>query len=57
MRDIGALVYIVDDDSFARNGLADLIRSAGMVAKTFASAEEFLAAPRERLGIKVAHCA
>jgi DNA-binding NtrC family response regulator len=41
-----ALVYVVDDDTSAREGVAALIRSAGLTAMTFASAEEFLAAPR-----------
>jgi DNA-binding NtrC family response regulator len=45
----GALVYVVDDDPFARDGVTDLLRSAGMTAKTFASAEEFLAAPRPKI--------
>ncbi|HXY49918.1 MAG TPA: sigma-54 dependent transcriptional regulator [Terriglobales bacterium] len=45
----GALVYVVDDDRSAREGVAGLIRSAGMMAKTFASGEEFLAAPRPKL--------
>jgi len=45
----GALVYVVDDDKSAREGVAGLIRSAGMMAKTFASGEEFLAAPRPKL--------
>ena len=49
MGDTGALVYVVDDDTSAREGVADLIRSAGLTAKTFASAEEFLAAPRPRI--------
>jgi DNA-binding NtrC family response regulator len=44
MVDTGALVYVVDDDPFARDGLADLIRSAGLTAQTFASGEEFLSA-------------
>ena len=48
MSDTGALVYVVDDDTSAREGVADLIRSAGLTAKTFASAEEFLAAPRPK---------
>src|SRR3974377_1371664 len=48
MSDTGALVYVVDDDTSAREGGADLIRSAGLTAKTFASAEEFLAAPRPK---------
>jgi len=48
MSDTGALVYVVDDDPSAREGVAALIRSAGLVAKTFASGEEFLAAPRPK---------
>jgi DNA-binding NtrC family response regulator len=46
MTETGALVYVVDDDPSAREGVAALLRSAGLVAKTFASAEEFLATPR-----------
>ena len=49
MSDKGALVYVVDDDASAREGVARLLRSAGMMAKTFASGEEFLAAPRPKL--------
>ncbi len=48
MSDTGALVYVVDDDVSAREGVARLIRSAGLTAKTFASGEEFLAAPRPK---------
>ena len=48
MSNTGPLVYVVDDDDFARQGVAGLIRSAGMTAKTFASGEEFLAAPRQK---------
>ena len=40
------MVYVVDDDPYARDGVADLLRSAGLMAQTFASGEEFLAAPR-----------
>ncbi len=43
------LVYVVDDDPSAREGVAGLIRSAGLMAKTFASGEEFLAAPRPKM--------
>jgi len=46
MGDTGALVYVVDDDPSAREGVASLIRSAGLKATTFASAQEFLANPR-----------
>ena len=45
MSDTGTLVYVVDDDASAREGVAGLLRSAGLTAKTFASGEEFLAAP------------
>lgn len=49
MSDTGALVYVVDDDPSAREGIASLIRSTGLIAKTFASAEEFLAATRPEI--------
>ncbi len=49
MSDPGALVYIVDDDVSAREGVARLVRSAGFIPRTFASAKEFLAAPRTRI--------
>jgi DNA-binding NtrC family response regulator len=39
------LVYVVDDDASAREGLAGLLRSAGLRTRTFASGEEFLSAP------------
>lgn len=35
-------VYIVDDDESVRSGFARLIRSAGLVAHPYASAETFL---------------
>jgi FixJ family two-component response regulator len=38
-----AIVAVVDDDPWARDGLERLIRSAGWRAVTFASAQEFLA--------------
>ncbi|MBV8842380.1 MAG: sigma-54-dependent Fis family transcriptional regulator [Bryobacterales bacterium] len=43
MNPTGALAYVVDDDVSAREGVARLIRSAGVMTKTFASGEEFLA--------------
>jgi DNA-binding NtrC family response regulator len=46
MSDTGALVYVVDDDPSAREGVAGLIRSAGLNTKTFASGQEFLDTPR-----------
>ena len=48
MRNTGDLVYVVDDDASAREGVARLIRSAGVMTRTFASGEEFLAAPRPK---------
>ena len=49
MTDTRALVYVVDDDQSAREGVASLIRSAGLTARTFTSAEEFLGAPRPKI--------
>lgn len=49
MNATGPLVYVVDDDPSAREGVASLIRSAGLMAKTFTSGEEFLAASRPRV--------
>jgi FixJ family two-component response regulator len=40
------LVFIVDDDSSVRKGLARLVRAAGFDVETFASAREFLTRPR-----------
>ena len=48
MSDTGALVCVVDDDGSAREGLARLICSAGLTAKTFVSGEEFLGAARSQ---------
>jgi len=41
-------VYVVDDDLSVREGISGLVRSAGWMAATFASGEEFLAAPPPR---------
>ena len=43
-----ALVFIVDDDRRTRESLSNLIRSAGLSAQTFSSAQEFLAAERPK---------
>ena len=43
MSDRGAPIYLVDDDVSVRESVGSLIRSAGFRAKTFASAQEFLA--------------
>jgi FixJ family two-component response regulator len=42
MCQLQATVYIVDDDPSVRAGLARLLKSVGLPAKTFASAMEFL---------------
>ena len=44
MSDRGAPIYLVDDDVSVRESVGSLIRSAGFRAKTFASAQECLAA-------------
>ena len=44
-REFEAVIAIVDDDPWARDGLQRLIRSAGWRAETFASAQEFLTRP------------
>jgi FixJ family two-component response regulator len=42
------LVAVVDDDISVRESLESLIRSTGLEARVFASAEEFLNPPRPR---------
>ena len=49
MGDTGALVYVVDDDVSAREGVARLIRSAGLDHEDLCVGEEFLAAPRPNM--------
>ena len=44
MSEKNGLVFIVDDDTGTRESLKNLIRSAGLSAQTFSSAQEFLAA-------------
>lgn len=39
------MIYVVDDDKAAREGLSRQLRSAGYQVKTFASAELFMAEP------------
>jgi FixJ family two-component response regulator len=36
------LVAIIDDDELVRSSMASLIRSLGLIARTFASADEYL---------------
>src|SRR5208337_3053691 len=49
MGDTGAVIYIVDDDASVREGVASLVRSAGLKALTFASAQEFLDTSRREM--------
>src|SRR5882724_8941737 len=49
MNEKNALVFIVDDDRDTRESLRNLIRSAGLSAQTFSSAQEFLAAERPKV--------
>ncbi len=51
-RESDAVIAIVDDDPSVREGLNSLVRSAGLQAETFASAQEFLARP----GAEVPSC-
>jgi DNA-binding NtrC family response regulator len=48
MNEKNPLVFIVDDDKYTRESLRNLIRSAGLNAQTFSSAQEFLAAERPK---------
>jgi DNA-binding response OmpR family regulator len=40
------LVFVVDDDASARDGIEDLLQSAGLSVMSFGSAQEFLKSPR-----------
>ena len=42
-------VFVVDDDPSVREAVESLVRSAGWKVQTFASAQEFLAAPRRNV--------
>jgi FixJ family two-component response regulator len=44
----GKMVIVIDDDDSVRNALKELLRSAGLSAQTFASAEEFLDSGQHR---------
>jgi two-component system, NtrC family, response regulator AtoC len=49
MRETSSIVYVVDDDVSMRESVASLLRSAGVAATTFASAQEFLVSCRTEL--------
>lgn len=42
------IIYVVDDDPMIRRALGRVLKSVGLRAETFASAEDFLAAPRRQ---------
>jgi FixJ family two-component response regulator len=44
-----ATVFVVDDDASVREALGSLVRSAGLGVATYATAQEFLSAPRAEL--------
>lgn len=45
----GKVVAVIDDDDSVRTALQELLRSAGIAARSFASAEEFLKSGQQRL--------
>ena len=46
MRDVTAIVYVVDNDPSMRASIQDLVGSVGLGARLFASPQEFLASQR-----------
>ena len=46
MKEADPIVYVIDDDALIRGGMQSLIKSVGLRAETFASADEFLLAKR-----------
>ena len=48
IRKKGNMVAIVDDDDLMRSALQGLLKSAGLPAQAFASAEEFLKSGQQR---------
>jgi len=42
------VVYVIDDDESVRRAFGRLLRSVGLDAETFSSAEEFLDSPKQR---------
>lgn len=42
MKEEQAIVYVIDDDESAREGMADLLRSVGHAVRVFRSGQEFL---------------
>ncbi len=46
MKESASIVFVVDDDQQIREGLQSLIKSVGLSVRTFAAAQDFLAAER-----------
>ena len=46
MKEIDAIVFVVDDDSSVREAIKSLIRSVGLRVETFETAQQFLASKR-----------
>jgi FixJ family two-component response regulator len=46
MKESEPIVFVIDDERLIRDGLQSLIKSVGLRAETFASAQDFLAAKR-----------
>jgi FixJ family two-component response regulator len=44
----GKLIAVIDDDESVRTALQELLKSAGLPARSFASAEEFLKSGQQR---------
>ena len=57
MKELKPVVFIVDDDSSVRRSLERFIRSVGLAAKSYVSAQEFLQAGHgEETGCLVSIC-
>ncbi|HEX4002027.1 MAG TPA: response regulator transcription factor [Candidatus Acidoferrales bacterium] len=46
MTEINPSIFVVDDDASVRDAISNLLESVGLHGETFASADEFLSAPR-----------
>ncbi len=46
MREQDPIVFVIDDDALIRDGIQSLIRSVGLRAETFSSAQDFMRAKR-----------
>jgi thioredoxin reductase (NADPH) len=46
MKELDAIVYVIDDDDLVRRGLESMVQSSGLRVETFSSAHEFMEAKR-----------